>query len=326
MKIRQLDVDSPLSREHEELGLPPLEVAVTHPEAEVVRQDQRLTWLVWSLALATFALLAWLMPWQPVVRELGLGPLLRDPFFWQAMLVGLVAQTIDGALGMAYGISATTFLLSVGVTPAAASASVHMAEVATTAVSGLAHWRMGNVDRQLFRRLLIPGLIGAVSGAWFVTRVDGDLIRPWIAAYLLLMGIYILTKAARRRIVHREVSRRRIGSLALTGGFVDAVGGGGWGPVVTSSLLGSGHVPRTTIGSVNAAEFFLAIAGAASFTVFVGLEHWNVILGLVIGGLFAAPIAAVLCRRLPARALMLLVGTLVSGLSLFNLVRWIGTT
>lgn len=322
MKIRQLDIDSALSDEHEAAGLPPLEIAVTHPEAVSVRQDFRRNLWFWGLLLGFALLSAWWLPWARLGQGMAMPDLWSDPLFWQSALVGLLAQTIDGALGMAYGISGTTFLLSVGVSPAAASASVHMAEVATTAVSGLAHWRMGNVDRELFRRLLWPGLLGAVTGAYVVTSLDGQMLRPWISGYLLIMGLYILYRALHGLSERKaKSSRKRIGALALTGGFVDAVGGGGWGPVVTSSLLGSGHVPRTTIGSVNAAEFFLAIAGAASFTLLVGLQHWNIILGLVAGGLFAAPLAAVLVRHLHARTLMTLVGVLVTSISAFNLVK-----
>jgi uncharacterized membrane protein YfcA len=238
--------------------------------------------------------------------------------FWSAAGVGLVAQIVDGALGMAYGVTSTAFLLSTGVPPAAASASVHMAEVFTTGFSGLSHWKLGNVNKALFKRLLFPGVIGAVIGAFVVTSFDGNVIKPWISGYLLLMGLYILTKAFRKVVVATEPPTY-IAPLALTGGFVDAVGGGGWGPVVTTSLLGSGQEPRQTIGSVNAAEFFIAAAGGLSLTVMGSLTLWTTIAGLIFGGLFAAPLAAVLAKHAPPKLLFVIVGILISGISLHNL-------
>ncbi|MBB2962019.1 sulfite exporter TauE/SafE family protein [Methylobacterium sp. R2-1] len=241
--------------------------------------------------------------------------------FWTAVAVGLAAQTVDGALGMAYGITSTTFLLSTGVPPAAAS--VHVAEIFTTAFSGLSHWRLGNVDGALFRRLLIPGVIGAVAGATLLTSVDGEVIKPFVSVYLLVMGLTILSKAFRTLKTRREPPRAVV-PLALGGGFVDAIGGGGWGPVVTTTLVGAGQDPRTSIGSVNAAEFFVALASGLSLTLLGGLTHWTTIAGLVVGGLFAAPIAALLVRVIPARVLMVVVGLLIASLSLVNLAGLFG--
>lgn len=240
--------------------------------------------------------------------------------FWKAAGVGLLAQVVDGALGMAYGITSTSFLLSVGVPPAAASASVHLAEVFTTGFSGLSHWRLGNVNKGLFKRLLIPGVLGGVVGAYLITSFDGKLLRPWISGYLLLMGLYILVKAFRRITVKTDPPTF-VAPLALLGGFVDAVGGGGWGPVVTTTLLGSGHEPRRTIGSVNAAEFFIAVASGFSLALLGGLTVWTTIAGLIFGGLFAAPLAAVLTRYAPTKLMMVFVGLLITGLSVYNLLR-----
>ncbi|PWF49120.1 sulfite exporter TauE/SafE family protein [Massilia glaciei] len=245
---------------------------------------------------------------------------LSDRMFWAAVAVGFFAQAVDGALGMAYGITSTTFLLSVGATPAMASASVHIAEIFTTGVSGVAHAKLGNVDKRLFLRLLVPGMIGAILGAVLVTQIDGKALKPFISAYLLIMGLYILSKAW-RKISPRKDQPRHVGKLALFGGFVDSAGGGGWGPVVTTSLVGSGCDPRTTIGSVNFAEFYLALAGATAFALMIGTGVWVLVLGLVIGGLFAAPFAALVTKRLATRALLLLVGTLISIVSCFNLYK-----
>jgi uncharacterized protein len=238
--------------------------------------------------------------------------------FWKATAVGLLAQVVDGALGMAYGVTSTSFLLSVGVPPAAASASVHLAEVFTTGFSGLSHWKLGNVSKSLFKRLLIPGVLGGLVGAYILTSLDGKLLRPWISGYLLFMGIYILVKAFRRITLTTEPPTY-VAPLALVGGFVDAVGGGGWGPVVTTTLLGSGQEPRQTIGSVNAAEFFIAVCSGFSLALLGGFTVWTTIAGLVFGGMFAAPLAAVLTKHAPTKVLMVIVGLLISGLSIYNL-------
>jgi len=228
-------------------------------------------------------------------------------------LAGFLAQLIDGILGMAYGVSATTMLLSVGVTPAVASASVHTAEVVATGFSGYHHWRAGNVAGSFVRRLVIPGVIGGVAGAYILTEVRGEAIRPFIAAYLLVMGLIILAKAWRRTVY--AGSEKHLVPLGLAGGFFDAIGGGGWGPIVVGTLLARGNEPRTTIGSVNVAEFFVTLATSATFIVTIGVADWLPIAGLALGGAIAAPIAARLTGRIPARPLMVAVGVLVILLS-----------
>ena len=233
--------------------------------------------------------------------------------FFTFVAVGFAAQMIDGALGMAYGVSSTALLLSFGLPPARASAAVHTAEVVVSGVSGLSHLRFGNVDRALFRRLVLPGVAGGVVGAYVLSELPGERLRPFVAAYLLAMGLYICWRALRR--VERAALTRRVVPLGLVGGFFDAIGGGGWGPIVTTHLVANGHEPRMAIGSVNLAEFFVTVAQAATFFVMLGIVHWPVIAGLVTGGVLAAPLAALVCRRLPARATMLLVGLLISVLS-----------
>jgi len=324
MKPRRIDLSQyEQSAEHEALGLPPLEESVTHAGPHPFRRDLLLLLMLPTLALLVYGLGVLLLPagWQPLLADVSHG--LGERGFWLAAGVGLFAQIIDGALGMAYGITATTFLLSTGVSPAAASASVHMAEIFTTGFSGISHWRFGNIDKALFKRLLIPGMAGAITGAWIVTSLDGKALKPWISAYLVIMGLYVLSKAF-RTITPRKEAPKHVAALALTGGFVDSVGGGGWGPVVTTSLIGTGHDPRTTIGSVNAAEFFLSLAGGISFAFLIGFTHWDVIAGLVVGGLFAAPFAAWLCKRLQARTLLIMVGTLISFISTYNLCQALG--
>jgi uncharacterized protein len=204
--------------------------------------------------------------WMLVVRHDWQGALdlveatVSSNVFWTAVAAGLFAQIVDGALGMAYGVTASTFLIAAGASPATASANVHIAEVFTTGVSGAAHARLGNVDKKLFLRLVIPGALGAVCGAVVVTQIDGAILKPFVSAYLLLLGVYILIKAI-RTVRQRSRAPAHVGKLALAGGFLDAAGGGGWGPVVTSTLIGSGSDPRKTIGSVNFAEFFYRAGG-----------------------------------------------------------------
>jgi uncharacterized protein len=240
--------------------------------------------------------------------------------FGLAFAIGITAQLVDGALGMAYGITANTLLLASGLPPATATATVHVAEAFTTAASGLSHWRLGNIDKRIFRRIVIPGIVGAVLGVLLITSIDGKILRPWIAAYLLLIGLFIIYRAFRQVHLTAKFGGKLV-PLALFGGFADSVGGGGWGPVVTTTLIGSGHEPRTTIGSVNAAEFFVTLASGFSFALLVGIQNWESIMGLVLGGLIMAPFAAGLTRRVNTRLLMVLVGLLISGLSIFTILR-----
>ncbi len=228
---------------------------------------------------------------------------------------GFLAQIIDGTLGMAYGVSSTTLLLSIGLSPAAASASVHTAEIFTTAVSGLSHWRLGNVDTQLLKRLLIPGVLGGVIGAYLLTVLPANIIKPFVSIYLVVIGLVILIKALRRQTPEAPVTTH-IEPLGLIGGFFDAIGGGGWGPIVTSTLVARGNNPRFTVGSVNLAEFFVTLSESILFLLTIGLTHWKVVAGLLLGGVLAAPVAAYACKRLPARALMILVGVLIILLSI----------
>jgi hypothetical protein len=235
------------------------------------------------------------------------------------VLVGFVAQVIDGALGMAYGVSSNTFLLSLGIPPAAASASVHMAEVVTTGISGFSHWKLGNVDWKLVRRLLIPGVIGGVFGAYLLTALNGDVIKPWIAGYLILMGGVIIYKAftLQPRNKPDEYHGPRVSWLGLVGGFCDAIGGGGWGPVVTSTLVARGKHPRTTIGSVNYSEFFVTLSQSVVFVLTLSFsQYWQIILGLLVGGGIAAPFAARMTKQLPIKTLMIMVGALIIVLSI----------
>ena len=321
MKIRNLDLtDNAINAEHEALGLPPVEDEVTHPSDHPVLRAA-----VWAVVFMLIGVLGYLtmrlFDGSHGVSGLQLiHDTLTGDAFWKAVAVGLLAQTVDGALGMAYGITSTTFLLASGSSPAVASASVHIAEVFTTGVSGISHVRLGNVNKNLFLKLLLPGMAGAILGAYVVSNVDGKAIKPFVAAYLFLMGLYIVSKIF-RTIKPRREEPKHVAKLGLFGGFVDAVGGGGWGPVVTTTLVGTGQDPRTTIGSVNLAEFFLTFVSAMVFATLVEEGPWPIVAGLVVGGLFAAPFAAMLTRRLNTKILLALVGTTISVTSTYNLYK-----
>lgn len=227
------------------------------------------------------------------------------------ILAGFVAQLIDGALGMAYGVTATSFLLSFGLSPAVSSASVHASEVFTSGVSGLMHLKFGNVNSKLFKNLLIPGVIGAILGAYILTSLEdySQYIMPIVSIYTLILGIIIIRKALQKKRARSKV--KRLFPLAAAGGFLDSIGGGGWGPIVSSTLIANGKNPRYTIGSVNLAEFFVALASSFTFIATIGFTHWSVIFGLIIGGVIAAPIGAFMANKIPTKAMMILVGILI---------------
>lgn len=242
------------------------------------------------------------------------------------IIVGFGAQIVDGALGMAYGVISSSLLLTLGVPPRAASASVHAAETCTTAVSAISHVLHRNVDWKLFWRLVIPGIIGGCGGAYLLSNIDGDLIKPWIQAYLLAIGIWLTWRGIKYPPKPRDA--RFVAPLGLVGGFLDASGGGGWGPVVTSNLLIQGSAPRYTIGTVNTVEFFLTLSISLTFLMNLGWETFTTAtVGLLIGGVIAAPLGAMIARHVPAKPLMVGVGvilTLTAGYGVARSLELIG--
>jgi uncharacterized membrane protein YfcA len=238
------------------------------------------------------------------------------------IMIGFAAQLVDGALGMAFGTISSTLLVSMGVPPRVASAGVHTVEAFTTGVSAISHVAHRNVHWPLFFRLVVPGAIGGVLGAYVISNVHAETARPLVLAYLLLIGLYLLWRGITHS--HTEREPRIVEPLGLVGGFLDAAGGGGWGPIVTSNLLVQGSAPRITVGTVNTAEFFLTLVISATFIFTIGLEAvTTATLGLLIGGVVAAPLGALVAKRMPADRMLVLVGivlTATSGFGLFKLL------
>lgn len=243
-----------------------------------------------------------------------------DQEFLVFFLIGIFAQLVDGTLGMGYGATSTSFLLAYGIPPAISSTGVHVAEMFTTGVSAISHHHFGNINKKLVKNLLIPGVLGSITGAYLLSDViDGDVIKPFIAVYMIVLALIIIRKSMQKTIVKKKTKRLNI--LASFGGFMDAVGGGGWGPIVTSTLLGRGRNPRYTIGSVNAAEFAVAFSSGITFMLFGGIQGWQVIIGLILGGVIAAPLSAFLVNRISRKPMMIVVGVLIIILSLKTLSK-----
>ena len=232
--------------------------------------------------------------------------------------VGLLAQLVDGSLGMAYGVTSSTLLLAAGIAPAAASAAVHFSEIGTTLVSGFAHHKMGNVDWRTVSIIAVPGGIGAFAGATFLSNIPGEVAKPWVGALLLALGGYVvwrfLVLGGRRPQFKGQLSGRFLAPLGLVAGLMDAIGGGGWGPVGTTSLLSSGRLePRKVVGSIDTSEFVVAIGGSVGFLLALGSAGIDFRLAgaLLVGGAVAAPFAAWMVRHLPARVLGVAAGGLI---------------
>jgi uncharacterized protein len=240
------------------------------------------------------------------------------------MVAGFIAQLVDGIVGMGYGVTSTSILMSMGVHPAAISGSVHTAEIFSSGVSGYSHYKFGNVNKKLFKVLVIPGVVGTIIGAvalvWLGDKY-GNYLKPFLAVYCMILGIRILYQAIKKNTKSKKV--KRAGWLAGAGGFLDSFGGGGWGPLVTSTLIAKGRSPQYVIGSVSLSEFFITLGSAVSFFALIGITHWQVIIGLMIGGGIAAPIAAKLAGKLPVKKMLVCVGIMVILWSVRILIKFI---
>ncbi len=289
-------------------------LAAVMPHQNLERIRDRKWRRIATAAMAAFGLLliytvvSFYVPvqtWPALVQNI-------DPQFWLFVAVGFGAQLVDGLLGMGYGVVTQIFLMSVGVPLAAVSSSIHTAEVFSAGASGYSHYRFGNVNRRLFKALLAPGIIGAIVGSALLVWLGEEYaqyIKPILAVYTLLLGIRILSRAFVKRTKRKKI--KKLGLLAAAGGFLDSFGGGGWGPLVTSTLIAKGKTPQYVIGSVSLSEFFITLASAVTFFSFIGLSHWLVVVGLIVGGVVAAPLGARLAGKLPVRLMFVLVGVIV---------------
>lgn len=248
---------------------------------------------------------------------------LNDKQILWFILAGFIAQLIDGALGIAYGVSCSTLLMNFGVPPKISTAAVHTAEIFTTGASGLSHLLMKNVDLKLLLRLVIPGIIGSISGAYLISNVfNGEKIKPYISGYLLILGLIILYKSFHYKS-KKKVQLKHIEILAICGGFFDAIGGGGWGPIVTSNIIKQGKSPKKAIGTVNTTEFFIAFTSTGIFLFFIGIDSWKIIIGLAIGGTLAAPIGAYIVRFITPKILMLIISITIIIVQSYTIIKTI---
>ncbi|TGD80846.1 TSUP family transporter [Hymenobacter wooponensis] len=265
--------------------------------------------------LLIFNILSYYITWDQVVHTAT-----NAKMFYIFVAIGFGAQLIDGLLGMGYGVVTAISLMSMNIAPAAVSASIHTAEMFASGASGYHHYRFGNVNKKLFKVLLIPGVLGAITGAYLLSKFGetyAGYVKPLLAAYLLLLGIRIISKAFSKLGPRKK--HKKLGLLAAAGGFLDSFGGGGWGPLVTSTLIAGGRTPQYVIGSVSVTEFFVTFASAVTFFATLGISHWQIILGLIVGGVAASPLAARLAGRIPVRWMFVGVGLMVIVWSLWAL-------
>lgn len=245
-----------------------------------------------------------------------------EPNFWLLIMAGFLAQMVDGATSMGYGVTSAIVLMSANINPAAISGSIHAAEMFTSGASGYTHYKFGNVNMKLFRTLLIPGIVGSVMGAILLVKLGNThvaYVRPVMAAYTFFLGVKIFINAFKKITVRQKF--KSYGWLAGIGGFLDSFGGGGWGPLVSATLITKGRTPKYVVGSVSLTEFFVTVASAFTFFTLIGIQHWQVILGMVLGGLLATPIAVRLNGKLPAKASFILLGTTIIVWSIVILVK-----
>lgn len=307
-----MEVKTPLEKAHRPITAPKKDA---QPEAKIPawksKKLARTLFIVFALMTAANLIVTFtpLPPLGEVVRLVEEGFNRQFLFF---ILAGFLAQMVDGVLSMGYGVTSATCLISFGVNPVAMSAAIHTSEIFTSGISGYSHFKFGNVNKKLFKHLVIPGVLGAILGAVLLVYLGekgGQWLMPIIALYAGFLGVKILVKAFQEQTPTKKV--KRIGWLAGAGGFLDSFGGGGWGPIVTSTLIAKGKCPKYTVGSVTLTEFFITLASAFTFFVSIGVSHWNIVLGLLIGGAIAAPIAARLAGKLPRKAMMIAVGIMV---------------
>ena len=244
-------------------------------------------------------------------------------FYWM-LLVGFSAEVVAGSMGMGYGVICTTILLVLNVPPTVISASIHSAESFTSAAGSVSHWQLGNINKKLVKSLAIPAIIGAVTGALLLSYVGerySKMTKPFIAFYTMYLGIKILQNAFKAKEGSQQMKKVNITRLGLIGGFIDSFGGGGWGPLVTGTFIKNGHTPRYVIGSSTFAKCILTVASAITFIFTIGIQHWNIVAGLLIGGIVTAPFSAMLTSKLPTKKMFIAVGVVVIFCSLITIYK-----
>jgi len=298
---------------------------VTQQNVNTVKKPafQKFKWLLWLTIVLSIALL-FMVFWQ---REPAFQAYVSeiDPMFYWFLAGGFVFAMIDGAIGMSYGVTSTAFSLSMGIPPASASMGVHLSEVLSNGIAGWMHYRMGNVNWKLFKLLIIPGIVGAVSGAYLLSSLEhySAYTKPFVSLYTLILGGVILSKAFNIARKGRGDKIKKIGLLGLFGGFIDAVGGGGWGSIVLSSLIAGGRNARFSLGTVKLTRFFIALMSSLTFITMLNSAHWEAVAGLVIGSALASPIAARVSNRISVKSIMVAVGIIVVLVSLRSLIQFI---
>lgn len=308
----------------DEAALKPLlsGAAVTGGDAAAAVKKQRwIYWLTGILVLAVTLALVWYF-----VPEFRLHVEDVPPTFYYFLAAGFLFAMIDGAIGMSYGITSTTFSLSMGIPPASASTAVHISEILSNGIAGWMHFKMGNVNKKLFKILIIPGIAGAVIGAYLLSSLEhySMYTKPVVSLYTLILGSIIFKRAIQAQRAQKTGKKiKRIGLLGFGGGFIDAIGGGGWGSIVLSSLIAGGRHPRFSLGTVKATRFFIAMLSSLTFVAALSHVHWDAVLGLVIGSAVASPIAAKVSNKISAKTIMMAVSLIVIAASIKSIYSFI---
>ncbi|MCC8426202.1 TSUP family transporter [Mucilaginibacter sp. UR6-11] len=296
---------------------------VTSVLVEQKAERKNLKWLIWlsivfSLAVAVTALWFNEPEFRAYAQEI-------NPAFYYFLGAGFVFALIDGAIGMSYGVTSTTFSLSMGIPPASASMGVHLSEIMSNGIAGWMHYRMGNINWRLFKLLLIPGIIGAVLGAYILSSLEhySQYSKPIVSLYTLILGIVIFTKAVNLKRKRVKGKIKRISLLGFGGGFIDAVGGGGWGSIVLSTLIAGGRNPRFSLGTVKLSRFFIALMSSITFITMLNGAHWEAVAGLVLGSALASPIAAKISNKISTKAIMVSVAVIVILISLRSIITFV---
>ena len=280
-------------------------------------------WFLWG-AIVVLAAIGVVSVWlsQPGFRTAMQGV---NPIFYYFLAAGFAFAMIDGAIGMSYGVTSTTFSISMGIPPAVASMGVHLSEIMSNGIAGWMHYRMGNINWKMFKLLLVPGIIGAVTGAYILSSLEhySSYSKPFVSLYTLILGVVILLKAINTGKKKKNGKIKRIGLLGLFGGFIDAVGGGGWGSIVLSTLIAGGRNARFALGTVKLSRFFIALTSSLTFIAMLGTSHWEPVAGLVLGSALASPIAAKISNKISVKTIMMAVAVIVIITSLKSIINFL---